>query len=285
MELRPLYVLGFGVAVTLGLLVLLRIGQRLLTPDHTASVIFREGNTARRMVQVGQVLAVFFVAAAAVKNCVDGISLVHDALWVSAFSVAGLVLLVLSERLGIALLLRSRLPAEIARGNVAAGVAAGGQYVASGLVTAHSLAGHDVRGFGLSLAFFVLAQVTLQAFVGLFRALTVYDDAEQIQGENLAAAISYAGVAISVAILVARALEGDFVSWSVSLRAYGMALLFAFALWPVRQIVVQGVLLGGALKLRGGNLDDGIVAQRNAGVGVLEAASYVATALAITRLA
>ena len=64
-----------------------------------------------------------------------------------------------------------------------------------------------------------------------------------------------------------------------------MALLFAFALWPVRQIVVQGVLLGGGLKMRGGTLDDGIAGARDAGIAVLEAAAYVATALSITRLA
>jgi len=139
MELRPLYVFGFGVAVTFGLLVLLRIGQSLFASDKTASVIFREGNSARRMFQVGQVLAVFFISAAAVKNCVDGKSLGRDALWVSAFAVFGLLMLVLFQRLGVVLLLRSKLPAEIARGNVAAGVAAGGLYVASGIVTAQAM--------------------------------------------------------------------------------------------------------------------------------------------------
>ena len=34
----------------------------------------------------------------------------------------------------------------------------------------------------------------------LFRTLTVYDDSEQIQGENMAAALSYAGVTLSIEI-------------------------------------------------------------------------------------
>ena len=35
---------------------------------------------------------------------------------------------------------------------------------------------------GLTLTFFLLRQITLLVFITLFRALTTYDDAEQIQG-------------------------------------------------------------------------------------------------------
>ncbi len=285
MEPRPLYVVAFGAVVTIALLLLLRVGQRLFSPKHTVSADLTAGNPAQRLLQVGQVLAVFRLAAAAVRNTIEGEDLGRDALWASAMAILGLLLLVASGRVGIMLLLRSRLPHEIERGNTAAGVAAGAHYVATGIITARAVAGNDLQSLGLSLAFFVLAQVTLHVFVSLFRALTVYDDAEQIQGENLAAAISYGGVAIAVAILIARALEGDFVSWGVSLRGYGVALLFAFALWPVRQLFVQGLLLGFTPTLRGGKLDDAIAAHRNLGMGMLEAVTYVATALSITRLA
>jgi uncharacterized membrane protein YjfL (UPF0719 family) len=283
MELRPVYVLGFGVATTFALLLLLRVAQRVFAGEKAGDEMTKP-NAARRMLFVGQVLAVFLVSAAVVHNCVTG-NLAHDAVWVSAMAVIGLVLLVASGRAGMLLLLRSRMTAEIERGNVAAGVAAGAHYVATGIITARAMAGNDLPSLGLSLVFFVLAQITLHLFVTLFRALTVYDDEEQIRGENLAAAISYGGVAIAVSILVARALEGDFVSWPVSLRAYGFALLFALALWPVRQILVQSVLLGFPFKMRGGRLDEDIARERNEAMGVLEAVTYLATALSIARLA
>ncbi|MGZ3423366.1 MAG: DUF350 domain-containing protein [Polyangiales bacterium] len=92
-------------------------------------------------------------------------------------------------------------------------------------------------------------------------------------------------MAIAISILIARALEGDFVSWPVSLKAYGFALLFALALWPVRQILVQSVLLGFPFKMRGGRLDEDIAKERNEAMGVLEAVTYLATALSIARLA
>src|SRR5262249_19603411 len=138
---------------------------------------------------------------------------------------------------------------------------------------------------GISVVFFVLGQLTLHVCVSLFRALTTYDDAEQIAGENVAAALSYAGAAIAVAIIVARAAEGDFTGWESSLKGYAGVLASVVALYPVRQVFVQMLLLRSPLKLRGGPLDQGIALDRSEGIGALEAVTYVATALSITRLA
>jgi uncharacterized membrane protein YjfL (UPF0719 family) len=284
MDRGALYVIAFAVATTLGLLLLMQVGQRLLSP-RTIATDLASGNSARRLLRVGQVLAVFLVASAAVKNSVTGESVAHDALWVAAFAVLGLVLVEGTGQIGIHLLLQSRLPKEIERGNVAAGLAGGANFVATGIITSRALGGNDLQSLGLSLAFFLIAQVTLHVFVSLFRALTTYDDAEQIHGENFAAAISYAGALVAIAIIVARAVDGDFVDWAVSLRGYGGVLLSALALYPVRQLFVQTLLLHAPLTLRGGRLDVGIAAERNAAMGMLEAVAYVATALSIARLA
>jgi uncharacterized membrane protein YjfL (UPF0719 family) len=148
-----------------------------------------------------------------------------------------------------------------------------------------NLAGHDMESLGLSLVFFVIGQLTLHVFVSLFRALTTYDDGEQIAGENLAAALSYAGIAIAVSIIIARATEGEFTGWESSLKGYGGVVAAALALYPVRQLFVQMLLLRAPFALRGGPLDEGIDVQRSEGIGALEAATYVATALSISRLA
>ena len=284
MELPPLYALCFAVGTTLVLLAVFRLGRRIAAPNASVGKSFSESNSARHLLDVGQVLGVFLVAAAVVKNCVRGEDLGADLLSAASFGVLGLALVAIMGRLGTMLLLRSRLPAEIARGNVAAGVAAGSHYVATGIVAAHAIAGSKLRDVGLSLFFFALAMAALWAFVTLFRALTTYDDAEQIQGENLAAAISYAGLSIAVAIIVGCALDGDFVSWEISLKGFGAILLLALALYPVRQLFVQSLLLGAPLVLRGGRLDTGIGTDRNEGIGALEAVSYVATALSVARL-
>lgn len=284
MELPPLYALAFAVGTTLAMLAVFRLGQRVLSPATTVAKDFAEPNVARHLLDVGQVLGVFLVASAVVKNCVQGQDLAHDLTWATAFGLLGLVLVALTGRLGTQLLVRAALPASIARGNVAAGLAGGAHYVASGIVAANAIAGGKLRDVGLSLLFYLLAIATLWLFVSLFRALTTYDDAEQIQGGNLAAALSYAGLSIAVAIIVGTALDGDFVSWGVSMQGYGAILLLAFALYPVRQLFVQTLLLGTPLALRGGRLDVGVGTDRNEGLGALEAVTYIATALMVARL-
>ena len=280
MELRPVYVGAFAVGTALALLFLLRLVQRGRTPDHEGD----DTNAARALLHAGQILAVFLIAAAAVKNCVAGESVLQDVLWVAAFGAVALALLMVTGLLGISLLIRSHLSVEIDRKNVAAGVAAGAHYVACGIVTAESFAGHDARSLGVSLIFFLLAQLTLLAFIALFRLLTTYDDPEEIRGENLAAALSHGGLAIAVALIVGRALAGDFVSWGVSLLGYARALAWVIALYPVRQVLVETLFLGAPLAFRGGKLDQAIQAKRSVGMGVTEAVSYLATALAVSRL-
>ncbi len=281
---ETLYVAAFAVATTLGMLLLLKLVQRFLYP-HPVARDLTQGNVARRLVRVGQVLAVFLVAASVVKNGAKGESLVHDIAWIAAFGAIGVVLVSLTGRLGVQLLLQSRLPKEIDRGNSAAGVAAAANYVATGIITSRALAGSSVHELGLALVFFVIAQMTLHLFASLFRALTTYDDAEQIAGENMAAALSYSGLLIAVAIVVARAVQGDFTGWTPALKGYGLVLVSLLAFYPVRQLFVQMLLLHAPLSLRGGKLDAAIANERNVGMGALEAATYVATALAIVELA
>src|SRR5262249_14677036 len=146
------------------------------------------GNAARSLLQVGQVLGVFLLASSSVRGAVHGKSFVSDLWHVALFAVVALALMMITAHFGVRALLRSRLPAELSRGNVAAGVAAGAHYVAVAVITSRAVSGGDLRDLGLSVTFFALGQVTLIGFITLFRALTVYDDAEQIQGENLAAA-------------------------------------------------------------------------------------------------
>jgi len=283
-EPKSLYVACFAVVTTLGMLILLKVVQRLLYP-HAVAHDLTGKNNARKLLRVGQIVAVFLVSASVVKNGAKGENLVHDILWVAAFGAVGVVLVSLSGRLGVQLLLQSRLPKEIDRGNTAAGLAAGANYVGTGIITSRAIAGNGLHDLGLALVFFVLAQLTLHIFATLFRALTTYDEAEQIAGENLAAALAYSGLLIAVSIVVARAVEGDFTGWVPAMKGYGLVLLTLLLFYPVRQLFVQMLLLHAPFTVRGGKLDAAIATDRSVGIGALEAATYIATALAIVELA
>jgi len=115
--------------------------------------------------------------------------------------------------------------------------------------------------------------------------LTLYADDEEIIGENVAAAVSYAGAMLAIAIIVGHAAEGEFEGWGPSLRAYFVALASSLALYPTRQLVVQTLMLRQPFSLRGGALDRLIAQDRNVGASAVEAVSYVAAALLLTGVA
>ena len=277
---------AFAVGTAAVLLLLFHLLQRLVSPRHTLTGDAQGKNVAYVLVQAGHAAAVLMLVPGIVQEALDHGSLLGSMLWAAAFLAAGVVLIQLVGELGIRLLLRATLRDELETGNLAAGVAAGANYVAVGILAAPAIAGSDLQGFGLSFAFFALAVVTQAAYVALFRSLTLYDDSEQIQGENLAAALSYAGVSVAVAIVLARALSGEeFAGWGASLAGYAGVAASALALYPVRQVIVQGLVLRRAPTLRGGALDQAIGVERNAGMALLEALAYLATAVALVELA
>lgn len=280
----------FGVATALALLVLLRVGRKVL-----ARSTFDEGKgdaahasaarSAHRLVLSGDVIALLLVAAASVRYNVLGETLSHDVLSVAIMATTGLLLVQFAGELGIRALMGARLRSELDRGNLAAGLAAGAHYAAMGVLAQHAVSAQDWRGWGLSLVFFALAVATQLGLVALFRAITTYDDAEHVRGGNLAAALSYAGASLASAIVVSRALQGDFTTWKGSLQGFVQLSVCALGLYPVRQLIVQGLWLGKMPTVRGGAIDDAVAQDRDVGTASLEAGTYVAAALALVALA
>ncbi|NOU35055.1 MAG: DUF350 domain-containing protein [Polyangiaceae bacterium] len=279
--------IAIAAVVALSMLLALALLRRTMAREAAPSRADAEGAAAAilpstpsasdALVHGGRVLGCFPIAAQIASECVrpDGPSV----LWTTLFGVSAFVAYLVAGELGLRTLLRRSLGRELVRGNIAAATVAGASFVATGWVTGHAFAGYDARGLGLSVGFFVLALVTLHLGVIIFRAVTVYDDASQIESGNVAAALSYAGLNLAMAILVAFALQGDFESWGASLFGYARALAFALLVWPVRQLLVGGLLLGRMPRFRGGPIDEAVAGDRNVGVAALEAASYIGAAL------
>jgi uncharacterized membrane protein YjfL (UPF0719 family) len=202
--------------------------------------------------------------------------------WMVLFGVVGVGLLMLTTGLANLIFLRGRLRAEIARGNVAAGLISAGHSVAMGLILGGCFYGRDLHALSVSAVFFLIGVGTLLGLQRLYRLLTHYADDQETLGANSAAAVGFVGVTLAFAIIVAHAADGQFVGWSASLRAYGVALLLALALFPVRQLVVGPLLLGLSARVRGGGLDRLVGQERDVVVAVIEAAAYVAAALLAT---
>lgn len=278
LKLHGLVLSVAGIAVIV-LLILLRLAQPLLWKGSS-----KQPNAARRLVQAGETLGMFLIAGSAAGGCVKGEHLGAEIACASGYALCGALLLLATGRIGISLLIGRKLGAEIDRGNHAAAIAAGAHFVATALIISRSVYGDTLSTLGVSLVFFFIGQLTLHLFVILFRALTSYDDSEEIRGENVAAGLSYAGATIALSVIIGHAADGTFTGWGPSLKAYGVALLSSVLLWPIRQLVVQTIVVGGSITLWKGRLDEGIGRDRNVGLAAIEAITYLATALVATSL-
>jgi uncharacterized membrane protein YjfL (UPF0719 family) len=252
--------------------------------SQAAAAALPSSNPARAVTGAGGLLALFLVAAAALSGSGTGVTLAQDLPWMALFTAAGIVLVIAGGRVLDRVFLGSSLAAQVTRGNVAAGIVAASHRVAVGVVVARCVYGHDLPTLAVSSAFVAIAVATLLLFQSLHRRLTHYADDQEIHGENVAAALSSAGLTVALAVIVGHAASGSFAGWGPSLVAYLWSLLLALGLYPVRQIVVKRLILGFPLSFRGDALDRAIAQDRNPALGAVEGLSYLATAFLVTGL-
>jgi uncharacterized membrane protein YjfL (UPF0719 family) len=112
----------------------------------------------------------------------------------------------------------------------------------------------------------------------VYERITPYNIHEEIEKDNVAAGVSFAGALVSVGIIIGLAGEGDFTAWSIDLPVYiGFAVL-GLILLPIIRLLTDKVLLPTV------KLSDEISAQEkpNVGAAYIEAFSYIAAAFIIS---
>ncbi len=260
-----------GVVLGVGSAVRRLAGRPRPGPDNQASLLSR----------AGEVVAALLIGGAVVDGAVRGQDLLVDVQWTITFALAAALVQISLVAAGMRLMVGGALPKLLSQGNLAAGLLAAGQELATALVVGHALVGADWAALVPGLAFAIIGWLAMQLLVAAFRALTPWDDAEHIADGNAASALSGAGLVLAVGLLVSHATSGEFDGWAASLQAFAETCGFALLLVPVRVLFIQGLLLRGGLRWRHGLLDQLVGQQRNLGAAALEAAGYVGTALAL----
>lgn len=260
---RGVYQLVLGISMT----------EALITNDNKAAAIALAGF----LLGVMQVIIPVFGGPAH--------SFWNDLANVAMYGVVGIVVLTISGVIftGYCKATGTDLKGQIAQGNVAAGITAAGAYLAVSGLTSGILSG-DGGALLPTFVFWAAGLVALIVLTHLFRMLTAYDDAALISHGNVAAALGFAGLMIAVGMMVGYSVAGTFTGYSEGFTSFGLFLLLTLLFYPVRQILVQMLLLGGGFSLYNGRLDHEIAEDHNVGAGVLEAVGYIATAMLITRI-
>ena len=259
------------------LIVLARALIQLVIPGRLNDALAKNDNAA-----VGVTLAGYYIATSIIFIGVlvgPSAGFVKDLIATALYSLAGLVLLTIA---GFALdkLVMTRfsnITSILEKHNAGMAAVRFGFYVATGLITAASIAG-DGGGPETVLAFFVLGQAALFLFAKIYDWTTPYDLQGEIESGNIAAGVSFGGSVLALGIVIARGVTGDFVAWAPSLIDFGVTTLAGVVMLAVLRVVMDRVLLIGH------NLNREIAEDRNIAAGFVEMAIAVAFALVLAAL-
>ena len=241
-----------------------------------------EGSPGRRMLQAARLFSLFLLGGTLATNCRHGEDLTTDLLWMGMFGLVGLLALELAVGIGHRVL--AGITAAARADNLAAATVQASHTVAIGILIANVFGGRSFAELGLAIASFAIGQATLLLLVWLFRRLTTYDDRAQVLARNVAAALSHGGLTIAMALLIAYATDGPYQDPVMALSSYGIALAEGLVVYPLRQVVVQCLILRARPTLFGGELDRAIGERSDIGAGALEGATYLAAALFVRSL-
>lgn len=160
--------------------------------------------------------------------------------------------------------------------NTGTGVVAGSIYAATGLILFGAISGEGGTVW-TALAFWGLGQVAL-IFTGLvYEWITPYSIHEQIERDNVAVGVSFAGALIGMGNILHYSISGDFTSWQDNLTAFGAYALLGLLVLPAIRLATDKVLLPGA------TITAELVEKEkpNLGVAFIEMFSYIGASLLI----
>jgi len=271
----------FIVLAVVVLVALARWVQQWLYGQTLRAILTENDNPAMGIAVAGYLFGVLWTVTVLLGTLSDELG--PDLLSVLLYGGVGIVLLT-----GVALgtcraFLGMGVQEPLAARNVAAATVVAGVYIATSLTYSGGLSGEG-GGFWIMLLFFLLGQLALLGITRAFRWLTRYDDVQEIASGNMAAALALTGLLIAVGLIVSRAVSGEYTGFFHSLRGFLLALLLALVFYPVRQVVVQWLILGGPMHWRATLLDSEIAQDKNIAVGLLEGTAYVTSALFMTHI-
>ena len=260
-------------------LVLVVIGKWVYSALHRGFVLRTEllekDNLAMALTIAGYYLGLAIVLGGVVSGPGSGM-LTENVIDIVIFGLVAIVLLNLSGWINDKIIF-SRFDNQkeiIQDRNTGMGAIEGGNHVAVGLITAGALSGEG--GLLSGAVFWVLGQGGLIVAALLYNKMTSFDLHHEIERDNTAVGVAFAGVLIGFGNIIRLAGEGDFVSWTQSLSEFGSYGVVGLLLLPLVRIFADKVLLPGA------RLTDELVQDvPNVGAGAIEATMYLAASILI----
>lgn len=238
--------------------------------------LVEKDNAALALAVTGYYAGLVFCIGGALVGPGNGIG--EDILDLCIYGILGIILLNISWFLcDKAILYKFKISDElILDQNQGTGAVSCGVSIASGLIIFGSVSGEG-GSVWTAVAFWAVGQVILLLAAFIYNFVTPYDIHEEIEKDNVAAGISFAGALIAMGVIVGLAAGGDFYSWSEDLPDFILIALVGLIFLPVIRILTDKVLLPTV------RLTDELSGQDepNVGAAYIEAFSYIAASFVI----
>ncbi|MEQ9443918.1 MAG: DUF350 domain-containing protein [Cyclobacteriaceae bacterium] len=239
--------------------------------------LVEKDNFAFAVAHVGYFIGLLLAIVSAVVGPSEG--LYYDIIDITIYGLLAIFLLNFSILINDKIILRKfSVHKEIIEDrNVGTGVIEGANAIGTGLIILGAVSGEG-GGFLSALVFWIIGQLLLIITAYVYVAITPYDVHDQIEKDNVAVGLGFAGALISIANLIRYGLMTDLFEWEATLASVGIDVLIGLAFLPVVRILTDKILLPGR------NLTDELVNQEhpNVGAGLIEAFAYVGGSVLIT---
>ncbi|ACF13649.1 protein of unknown function DUF350 [Chloroherpeton thalassium ATCC 35110] len=222
----------------------------------------------------------FFGLVFAIGGVIFGPSngLVEDLIDIFFYGIVSIVLLNLSIVINDKLILYKfdNVKEIIVDRNSGTGIVEAASYVAVGMNVSGAVSG---QGGDLitALVFWALGQVTLILGGILYNLIVPFDIHDEIEKDNVAVGVAFAGVLVALGNIIRVGSAGDFISWYDNLSRFGADVLLGLLLLPIVRFTIAKVMLPGA------DITKEFVGQEepNIGLGAVEAVSFISASLLI----
>ena len=260
-------------------MVLLAVGKAVFAMTNRRFNLREElverDNPAMGLVVAGYLLGLALAIGGALSG--PSRSLERSLIDLVQYGAAGIVLLHLSAWINDKVILSrfDNIKEIVEDRNCGTGAVVAANHVAVGLIVYGSMLGQGT--LLTALAFWGMGQVALIIMALIYRAITPYDVHEQIEKDNVAVGVAFAGVLVATANVVRFAIQGDFISWKQDLIFFATVIVIGAIMLPVARFVTGKIILTGA------SLTHELAnqAKPNLGVGFIEASVYVAASFII----
>lgn len=259
-------------------LVLLYIGKWFFKLRHGKAEVqdqlVEKDNLAFSLAYVGYFAGLIMAVGSAVYGPTYG--LVNDLIYMGIFGLLAVVLLNLSSLMIDRINLRKfSIWKEInVDRNAGTGVLEGANYFASGLIIFGAITGESgdlVFGILTAIVYWLIGQFLMLVVTALYDKIVNFNLKAEIERDNAAAGIGFAGAIIAIANLVRNGLMGDFETWQDTLLEVAYEAGIGLVFLPIIRTLVDRILLPGR------SLSDEIARQDkpNNGAGLVEAMAYI----------